>query len=325
MLTIHKPIASLLVSLVFFLQQGWAQDTLKFVAVARTAQARVQPGGVLVLAAKISNSSDEPADGIIVASVAGSTDQQSARRVTVRPKSEAQYDIYVNLPASLAGKESVEIVLTMQIEDNGRQVTLARDGVPVSYSMTMSVDRLPNVAGFAMQPSPQELPYWFWPPTPIYSDYEMAVAARVDSGNSRQTSNFDDVPIPVGKNDLSNLDLLVVSEPEKLNDASAREAVKRYLHDGGRVWITLDTVGADLIQGFFGDSQSCAVVDTVELNQFVVDMHLVNSPLAEIDRTIEKQQGRRTSPTTLSPSNQSLFRDLPATKRRGKFNCIPTR
>lgn len=262
-------------------------DELRFVTIARAPHTRVQPGGIAVLLAKVSNSGSKVAEGTIIASIDGEPVRESARVVRIRPGKALQFPVRIQVPLSIATKDSIEVELTMSVKDGNRDVTLVRNGAPVSHSMKFEVEKTNTLAGLSIDREPPEQPYWYWPPKPGYSTYELAIASRVDSGNTRKTASYSTTPIPLGLGDLASLDVLLISDAAALKDASSREAIERYLHSGGRVWAMVDLFDTRLLRGLMQEGQSCETIGSVEVSKVVVDVRNLQGPLAEVDRTVE--------------------------------------
>ncbi|GAB5403191.1 MAG: hypothetical protein Aurels2KO_14220 [Aureliella sp.] len=242
---------------------------------------------MVALVASVANRGEERAEGRIVARVDGAQVEQSARVVELGPGQQAQVPILVYLPKSIMGKKSINVVLTMMVKDGSREVTLVRRGAPVTHSMRLLVENVATVAGLAIQPAPQELPFWFWPKSPIHSAYELAVATRVDSGNSRQTASYRSKMVPIEVAALESLDVIIVDDETVLRDAASREAIERYLATGGRVWIMADQVDTRLLRGLLEDGQTCETVDVLQVNSLVIDINSQFTRLAEEDRTLD--------------------------------------
>lgn len=262
-------------------------DEVRFVTIARTPHTRVQPGGVAVVLAKVSNAGGEIAEGTIIASVEGEPVQESARVVRIRPGKALQFPIRIQLPLSIATKESINVELTMSVKDGNRDVTLVRSGAPVTHSMKLTVEKTTTLAGLSIDREPAEQPYWYWPPKRGHSTYELAIASRIDSGNTRQTAAYQTTPIPLSMGALASLDVLIISDSAALKDASSREAIERYLHSGGRVWAMVDMFDTRLLRGLMQAGQSCETVGSVEVSKIVVDVRNLQGSLAEVDRTVE--------------------------------------
>lgn len=278
---------TLALSLLFFLPSiGLAQrSTLRFVTASRPPNSRVQAGAILTVVAKIANEGDAMAEGTVVASVQGTTSEQSARKIYVPPKTERQFDVFIQMPSSLEGLSSIEVDLTIEVTDGGRRVMLDNNGTPASYSMVFTVDKFPTLAGLALDEEPNQFPDWYWPQDNLYDSYELAVATRIDSGNTRQTANYDFRPLPLSQADYSAMDVVVISEEKTLYDASVIESLKNHLTVGGRVWIMLDRIDSSLIRQLYGSGQSCETIDEIQLNDFTVEVAATNSPLSEADRS----------------------------------------
>lgn len=262
------------------------QDSIRFITVARTAHTRVVPGGIAVMSAKLANAGAEPATGTIIARVDGASTQESARRVVIRPGTQLEVPIPVQLPRSIANRESVEVEFSMLVGSDDAQVQLTLAGAPVRHTAKLTVGGKPSLAGLAIEPEDPPEPAWYWPKQRAYSSYEFATASRIDSGNDRLTASYEGQPIPLDQEELRSVDVFIVADESTLRDASTREALRRYLLGGGRVWAMADRFPISLIQDLLGEGQAIETVDTVELTDYVVEVREEITKLAEVDRTV---------------------------------------
>ncbi|HBE72480.1 MAG TPA: hypothetical protein DDW52_30470 [Planctomycetaceae bacterium] len=262
------------------------QDSVRFVSVARTAHTRVLPSGIAVLSAKVANAGSASVEGTIIARVDGASTQESARRVVIRPATQLEVPIPVQLPGSIASSESVEVEFSMLVKDGDDQVQLTLNGAPVRHTAKLTVGAKPSLAGLAIEPEDPPEPAWYWPKQPAYSSYEFATASRIDSGNDRLTASYEGQPIPLDQEELRSIDVLIVAEESTLHDASTREALRRYLLGGGRIWAMADRFPIELLHDLLGDGQAIETVDSVELTDYVVDVREEVTKLAEVDRTV---------------------------------------
>lgn len=265
-------------------------EGLDFVGISKTPQSRVTPGGVLVLKTVAINRSATPAEGTIVASVEGAPDMQSARKIQLGPEQQLPFELYVQLP-QVIDQGMLEITATMYVEYGGREVLHARNGVPVSDSIRLSVaQQSAKLFALAVDAESEPIPPWYWPQQQPYGSYEFPMATRIDAGRARYSANFDIQPLPLNMADWESIDLLVVAEDKMLRDAAAVEAIKRFLFSGGRVWVMLDRLDCDLVRPLLGTDQVCELVDEVELSEFVAEVHNSALDLAESDRRVSLEQ-----------------------------------
>ncbi len=265
-----------------------AAEGLTFHGIALLPHSRPVPGGMLVIAAKAGNSGEKPAEGTIVATIDGFANMQSARRVLLDSGQYEQFEMAVQLPESIREGDSLHIVVTMYVSYGDRQVIQDRDGRPETYDFNLSV-RSGQALGMAMEPFEPDLPTWYWPQPSRATSFELAVAARIDAGNNRYTATFETRSLPLNQADWNTVNVFIVADPAVLQDAAAVEAMRRYMSDGGRLWIMLDHVPCELVRPLLGPNQACEEVERVELSKFTVEIRsAVNqlSGLSEADRTV---------------------------------------
>lgn len=274
---------------------GWSrsQETelgLGFRSIARAQQSRVRPGGVLIMKATATNTGAEPATGTLVLTIDGVASQRSARRVTVGAESYETVDIYAQLPKSIAGKKSIDVTVTMYVDEGGRQVVLDRGGQPAEHTLTLSVDRMPSLAALVMEPEAPPQPSWHWPLVPPFASYELSVASRIQAGNTRQTANFDTRRMPICASDWDVIDTMIVSESGAMNDAAFVDSLKTFVSKGGRAWFMLDRINDEGLQPLLGHGQTCTTVDEVELNEFTVELIGGTAQFSKADRTVKSDR-----------------------------------
>ena len=99
-----------------------------------------------------------------------------------------------------------------------------------------------------------------------------AVAAlRQSGGLDIRAPNLRGRPMPPGPETLEALDLLVLSSDRIDVEAAGLKAMRRWLHNGGRMWIMLDQVQPATVSKVLGDAFRCHVVDRVELTEIQVE------------------------------------------------------
>ena len=262
-----------------------ASSDLNFDGVFLTPLSRVVPGGVLVLQARVENSGQSLAEGTIVVSVDEFPKTQSARRVVVEPGQQSQLNLFVPIPENLQGIKSIHLTATMMINNGQRQVILERDGKPARHTLTVAVGSGRTFA-MATQNEPVKTPDWRWPQEVPPTDYEFAIAARIESGNDRVAATFDDHSVPLNHADWEGLDLFVIADPRLLEDGAFVESLRRYIASGGRVWIMLDLVPCSLVRPLLGTNQLCEEIERVELNDFVINHAGTTIQHSELERRV---------------------------------------
>jgi hypothetical protein len=272
-------------SLCIDFQQAVAEG-LELQSVVRVPHSRNDPGGVLVLQATLVNKTDTVREGTLLSTVDGVQTDQSARRVTVAPKSSATTDLVVPVPESIAGKDLVEIKTVLYSRSGGVEVVETNGGRPEEYTFNLAPDSIPTFAALFMDPEPAPVPPFIWPqPSPSMS-YEYSIASRVDSGNSRRVANFSDRELPLSFSDWESIDTAMIANRNVLEDAAFVYGLKKFITGGGKAWVMLDRIPSELLRPLLGPDQLCETVDSVELNEFVVEVIGGEIPLSEADRTV---------------------------------------
>lgn len=260
-------------------------EGLELQSVVRVPHSRNSPGGVLVLQATLFNKTDTVREGTLVSTVDGVQTDQSARRVTVGPRSSAKTDLVVPVPESIVGKEIVEIKTILYSRSGGAEVIETNNGRPEEYTFNLAPEAISSFAALFMDPEPAPVPPFVWPqPSPSMS-YEYAIASRVDSGNSRRVANFAERELPLSFSDWESIDTAMIANRYVLEDAAFVEGLKKFITGGGKAWVMLDRVPSELLRPLLDPDQLCETVDSVELNEFVVEVIGGESPLSEADRT----------------------------------------
>ncbi len=277
-------------------EQGIGQSSLDrdagliLQSITRAPQSRVRPGGTLVVRASVVNLGTQEAAGVIVASLAGFPGEQSARLVSVQPGSQEQAEVAISLPVSIADLTKIQVDVSLNADYGNREVMLDRDGMPMQDRLTLAVNPWPTMAALALEQEPLDWPFWYWPYQVPSSAYELLVATRIESGNSRHTVSFDGGSLPLSVTDWEVVDLLVISEQKVFEDAAAVESAKRHLADGGRIWVMLDRVDSESLRELLGNEQACETVDTIELNEFSIDLIGGHVPVSAADREVSSER-----------------------------------
>lgn len=278
---------ALATSFVFSAQAQTDSNGLVLKSVARPQQTRLVPGGTVVLEAMLENFGETLAEGKIVAVVAGVTAETSARVVQLAPGTSEGVELYVQIPANLEGVTKVDVTCTLYVKRGNQEVIQSRGGRPAQYTIPLTMERMPSLAAVVMDPAPDEVPYWYWPKPGPSESYELAIASRIDTGNTRQTANYDAQALPVSAIDWSVADVIMIGEKRALDDAAFVESLKRFIAQGGRVWIMLDRVDSEAVRPLLGTGQMCETVDEIEVNKFVITRSNSSTKFIEADRTVE--------------------------------------
>lgn len=101
--------------------------------------------------------------------------------------------------------------------------------------------------------------------------YNLVVAARIQQHLTRKLSFFDDHESSPDEFSLQSLDQLVVANGELHNDSLAMTAIRRWVYNGGSLWVMLDRVDPRFLEQVLGDEFACEVVDRVGLTSVIIE------------------------------------------------------
>ena len=101
----------------------------------------------------------------------------------------------------------------------------------------------------------------------------MIVVSREHAGLSRTTVELTNERelLPPLADSLDGVDTLVLASDHTLDDSAGMAAMRRWLHQGGRLWIPVDRVRREIVDALIGHAACYEEVDRVELSQFAVD------------------------------------------------------
>lgn len=116
-----------------------AASDLDFGGISLTPLSRVVPGGMLILQATVGNPGDSLAEGTIVVSLEALPKLQSPRRVVLEPGQQEKLELFVQMPETIQGLESIQVTATMMVRNGERDVILERNGTPARHTLTLEV------------------------------------------------------------------------------------------------------------------------------------------------------------------------------------------
>ncbi len=257
---------------------------LEFVGLSRAPHSRAQIGSILTCTAVVRNRSDHDVRAELVGRLATQTGEEDRRRILIPAKTFAAFDLDIRILPTLQAT-SVDVVVTLNIIEFGREVMIRTGSEPISKTLTTNVVTDTSRAAFTLGPEPIPKMYWRWPPDEPFYTYEMVIGSRVDAGLSRICMNLENQPLPISLSDWMSIDVVVIADPEVLNDAASIAALQQFLLKGGRLWVMLDRVDVELIRPLLASDQQIEEVDTVAINRVTVESPSL-SGFSEADRTL---------------------------------------
>lgn len=107
-------------------------------------------------------------------------------------------------------------------------------------------------------------------PDPRVSDEILTLARMPRLGAFSEYVSIVDSFIPVSSQALDTIDVFVVAGNRLSLDPPGIAALRRWLHEGGRIWVMLDQVDPELVASILGDDFDVGVVDTTELTSILL-------------------------------------------------------
>ncbi len=103
---------------------------------------------------------------------------------------------------------------------------------------------------------------------------------------SEHVALVHDSPLPQAPEAFDGIDVFVIAGDRLAADPSGRAALRRWVENGGRVWVMLDRVNPDTIAPLLGEGSEIGVVDRVGLT--TVQMRIASKPAPEPKFDLEK-------------------------------------
>ncbi|MCC6507992.1 MAG: hypothetical protein IT423_02720, partial [Pirellulaceae bacterium] len=265
--------------------QGGATQGLRLNGVTLAPWSRPRYGKPIIMHAIIGNDETVPQSGIVVAKVNEVPDLQAAVHVHVPPKTVRVVELRLRVPPTLPTKDTLEMSVSLCDYNNPERVLLGPAGTPLLDSLRVSISPDTIVTALVIDKEPPILPQWAWPDTFHQMSYELVIAARVDTENSRRTLTIDHETLPSQLVDWEGMDTIVIGNDRPFQDVAVIRSMNRWLASGGRAWVMLDLITAANLRKILPDGTSCEAIDDMDMNRFVAESVLL-SQLSEGDRTV---------------------------------------
>jgi hypothetical protein len=260
-----------------------ASDGLEFVTARVAPQGTATQGGMLIVRCIVKNTATATKEGFLVARFVGDLNSEDRRRIHVDPQRSRIFEFPVRIPPGYT-QDKLEVQISIVSADAGREALRAEGDPSVMRPITAARASSRNIAAaVALGTDPSPGPGWRWENPPVFHAMECALASRVEAGIPNDFIYFENRPLPVSWSDWHGIDMLILGDPSHLRDQATVAALRAYLSQGGRIWVMLDAIDCSLVEGLLASNQSLRLVDTVDLNRVVADVHGIS--LAESDRT----------------------------------------
>ena len=224
---------------------------------------RYAPGKWGVVEVQLVNPGDKPADVLSVLSFQGQGDTQFGRRVWVPGKARRTTWYPVRTPSGLPTKDrSLNLqAFLFDEEDSGNETPIPAMTGEMQMSSYLLLDRQRPMTGLISDAEGEdEARHMIW-------------AARLSHNFGKASALLDWRRFPPTVESLDGLDQLMVASNEVLSDPAACNAIREWMHRGGRLWLVLNRVDPNAIARLLGDSLQISVIDRVPREQLQICSH----------------------------------------------------
>ncbi len=217
-----------------------------------------------VVGVEIINAEDQPVEVLAACAFSPDPDIQFARRVGIPPRTKRRTWIPVQLPHVPSNRESIPCYGLLIDDRSGREVVLRREQEGVQHTELLRVNHDRPLSGFFVD----ETKEFRW--GEVDYAYEAAIAYRTSRGFQRRMIPIQVRDLPPLPELLDGLDQIVLWNDRFASDAAILGPLRKWLHNGGELWVMLDRVDPVNVEKLLGQSFACQLVDRVELHEVTI-------------------------------------------------------
>ena len=222
------------------------------------------------------NPRSEPANLLCLTYLESDKSLQFGRRVWVPPQARLRVWQPIRLPPAGEGvAASFDYHTLLSDAHTSSEVLLPESGSRLVRDGALTLGTREQITGFIDTPE-------LSPTGEQQADkvVELVLAARRAADVPLRTALLYDSPLPFfGPESLESLHCLVIADDRILDEPAALDAVRRWLHTGGRVWVLLDQVDPQVACALAGDEFGCQVIDRVGLTEVKIETGPAGSSL----------------------------------------------
>ncbi len=236
---------------------------------------RFAPGGWSALTAVGSNATDQDHQETVSVWFGDDPTMQYATRFWIPAGSRRQTWLPVRVPEDSDGDGKRVELSMIRLTESGGQESFAENpnAMPVSNRSLMLSDREINT-GVMGKPMALQ-PNGGLDIGSLHEVLDVLNAAREQFATSDlqlPPIHFTSLFLPPTRGSLDQLDQLVIAGERLLGDTAGIATVRRWLRDGGRLWVMLDRTDGQLVTELLGTAVTITRVDTTEVND--VDLEI---------------------------------------------------
>lgn len=249
-------------------QERKLSEGLELVSVAAGPNTGLRPGTLYFVRAKMFNNGPSEKVAMLVCKFSEYPAEETSYEVRLAAGESQTYELPLLVPKKL--ERALHIQLTVLGLENGREVVLEKDGVPIISTLTAELATESIVTAMALDPVPASKPYWLWPNDDLHESSEMAIGAKIAAGLTRRMVRVEDEGLP---DELAwdLVDCFVVADERILANAANQNMLKRWLLRGGRLWVMLDRLPSNCIAPLLETDQSIATIEEAVILNGIVD------------------------------------------------------
>ncbi len=238
--------------------------------------ARASPGGVHIYAPEkwgllhvnVTNAGEQPRHVLVATYFDVEPTLQYARRLRVPANTALHASVPVLIPKVDAkdGRQLNYHSLIFDV-DGPREVLMKSDSGALLQDGALLVNFDRRISGFIDDPDAES-------ENSGTEAYELLVACRIAQHLDRRVGKASSEGLPFDEQSLDALTNLVITGNRLLKDEAGLAAIRRWMFNGGRVWLMADSTDPRVCELLLGDEASLHVVDRAELNSVRVDLEV---------------------------------------------------
>jgi hypothetical protein len=228
-----------------------------------------RPGAWSVLSVNAVNRTDEWNEGLISVYFPPDVGRQFVRRVLVPPQSARQTWLPIRFPTGIPQQVERHRYTSLALDPKSpREVLQRKAGEPMMTEHLVGVSHGPvKTATVLRQPNP------FGKLEEFQVDrdsWDTMMAARVAIGLDESANDMHGDFLPPWSQVLQGFDQFMVTSDRIVRDSAGLNSLRGWLREGGRLWLSLDTLSIDTARIILGDAARLEIVDQVELDQYTI-------------------------------------------------------
>lgn len=216
------------------------------------------PGEWGVVAIGVVNPTDQPAEVLAALHFDGDPSLQYGRQFWLPPRSRRAtwYPLLTPDVPKDKGRVAIKALLIDRTPDR-EQFIESRSGQMFQPGL-LTVEHESPVTGVFADPDDAD-------------PRNMLIAARLGREMSWRLAGLRGETPPVSIETLGAIDQLAISSDAVVSDAALLLAIRRWVYDGGQVWLMLDELDPETARRLLGDLFQVQVVDRVDLTDFQME------------------------------------------------------